>query len=193
MNQNFRAIFACVFVALVGVGCNPLVVGPVQIALPAGEASLPLSILKQETPIGISIPYCDLPSEEGISQMIREVGGFDVSRFVRIRAIELQETRFEATSGDFSFANAARLDLELFNDETFELGTASAPQGFGPALVLRPTTTVDVLSIIRANDANTSAICPVLSAEFNLNALAVPATTFEITVVLDAFVELGLF
>jgi len=193
---------------LAGSGCSPVEVGPIQVVINAGEAVLPppglglkgdlppfgdLPPLEDLPPLSITQPFCDLPSEAELTERIQSVGGFDVSRFARISAVELTETRFVAVDGDFSFANSASIHLTPVGGEVFSLGEASAPEGFGDAIILVPTEKVQLLEIIRANDAAPSELCPLLELQFTMGALTVPEVQFQIFVVVDAFVELGVF
>lgn len=198
-----RTVFAAglrtVVAALVALtACTPdgdLVVGPVTVTARVGEASFlqTLFVLRGDATVTHRQRFCDLPSEEELEDEVLQVADFDISRFVQLHRLELVNTTLTATSGDFNFMTGmtVRFVPQPGAGPAVVLGTASNPNGFGSQIVLTPVADVDLLELIRANDAAGDDDCPKLEYEITFKSIPLSDVEYTVDVTVDGYAELG--
>ncbi len=198
-NRTLRVIARAILtVAAIGTACTPggnLIVGPVRVTATVGEASFlqTLFSVKGVATITHKQKFCDMPSEQDISDQVTTVGEVDLSQFVRLNRLELVETVLTATSGDFGFMTemTVRFIPKPGAGETVVLGTASDPNGFGTEIVLVPPDDVDFLELIRANDAADPNDCPKIEYEITFQSAPLQDVEYRLDVTVDGYAELG--
>ncbi len=189
----------CTLAGLTTVACTgngTLKLGPFQIMVPAGEGMLLRDLFLPKIVISNKEEVCDLPSEAEIAAMAGSVGGIDLSSIIAVSDLNLVQTIVTATSGDFSFLTEITVrwipaPVNGQEQTPIVLGTASAPGGFGTQIVLVPTSPVDLIELIRMNDANTSDDCPMIELEVDASGPPLSDVSYTVDLDIDAFVEIG--
>jgi len=194
---NRGVAVAVVTILIFATSCTPdgnLIVGPIRITANIGEASFAETLfgLKGAT-ITHRQKFCDMPTEEELSEQLKGEGSFDVTRFVRPNRLELVETIITATSGDFDFLTAMTIRYipKPGAGPIVVLGSASAPEGFGTEIVLVPEEGVDFLELIRANDDSDSEQCPKIEYEMTFKSVPLQDVNYRLDITVDGYVELG--
>jgi len=174
--------------------------GPFEVTVEAGRGSLPRDFFpaKQGLTLSREQPVCSLPSEDEISDEYMRVGDVDVSRFVRLSRVELQQTVFTATQGDFNFLSGLAVwyrpaPVNGEEQDAILLGSATNPEGLGAQVVLTPPDTVDFLELIRENDANRSDECPELVLELTIRSVPLQNIEYRVDTTFDAYAWVGIF
>lgn len=192
-----------VLAVFAGGGClgrGPVEVGPIRVTTDAGEGSMARDFFLRKGlgPITFEQDFCEFPSEEDLSREALQVGGIDIRHFVRMSGLDLVQTRLAATRGDFKFIRAITVSFVPAADvgedpDSVVLGTASSANGLGDRIRLVPTGGVDLLELIRENDANTSGNCPKLRYEVTFSAPPLTDVDYAIDITVDGYVEVGRF
>jgi len=198
--QSIMIICACTGVSLALTGCGPggFEIGPVQMSVPLGTGTLDPAQLSgsKTTIVHIEQNIYNLPTEEDITELLKQASSIDLSGFVTITRLELVETELRALAGSFSFVSEITLSyvpkpVNGVAQAPVLIGTASAPGGFGSAITLQPVQGVDLLALILENDANPAAGYP--KVRFDAALLAIPTTTvtWSATVDVDAYASIS--
>lgn len=193
------AALLCAVAGLAAVGCTgngTLRLGPFQIMVPAGEGTLLRDLFLPKVVISNKEEVCDLPSEEELGALAGSVGSIDLSSIIAVSDLNLIQTIVTATSGDFSFLTELTVrwipaPVNGQEQDPIVLGTASDPNGFGTQIVLLPTSPVDLIDLIRMNDANTSGDCPEIELIVDANGIPLSDVEYTVDLDVDAFVEIG--
>ncbi|HRK36711.1 MAG TPA: hypothetical protein PLJ47_19085 [Candidatus Hydrogenedentes bacterium] len=178
--------------------CTPdgdIIFGPVRVTATVGEASFAQTLfggVKGAT-ITHRQRFCEMPTEEELSEQLKGEGAFDITQFIRLNRLELVETTLTATSGNFNFLTdlTVRFVPKPGAGNAVVLGTASAPGGFNTEIVLIPEDDVDFLALIRANDASDSDACPKIEYEMTFQSIPLQDVEYRLDVTVDGYVELG--
>lgn len=185
-------------VLAIGTSCTPqgtVEIGPVRVTQTIGESTFLRSIFlpKGGAPIVWSDDFCDLPSEAELQGEVLNVGGVDLTQFIRLSGLHLVNTEIDATSGDFNFMTemTVRYLPKPGAGDPVVLGTASNPSGLGTAIVLVPPQPVDFLELIRANDASPSPACPKLEFTVRFSGPPVSDVSYIAEVTVDGYIEVG--
>ncbi|MDZ4858952.1 MAG: hypothetical protein SGI88_08195 [Candidatus Hydrogenedentes bacterium] len=196
--RSIRSVPVVIAMALaLATACTPdgnLIVGPVRITANIGEASFAETLfgLKGAT-ITHRQEFCDMPTEEELSEQLQGEGSFDITRFIRPNRLELVETTITATSGNFDFLTGmtVRYIPRPGAGPTVVLGTASASGGFGTEIVLVPEDGVDFLELIRANDESQSDQCSKIEYQMTFQSVPLQDVEYRLDITVDGYVELG--
>lgn len=177
-------------------GNGTLRLGPFALMLPAGEGSLLRDLFLPKIVVSNKEEVCDLPSEDDIAAMAGSVGGINLSQIIAVSDLNLVQTIITATSGDFSFLTEVTVrwipaPVNGQEQPPVVLGTVSSPGGFGTEIVLVPTTTVDLIDLIRLNDMNTSGDCPEIELEVDASGPPLSDVEYTVDLDIDAYVEVG--
>jgi hypothetical protein len=177
-------------------GNGTLRLGPFQIVVPAGGGSLLRDLFLPKIVVSNKEEVCDLPSEEDIAAMAGSVGGINLSQIIAVSDLNLVQTVITATSGNFNFLTEVTVrwipaPVNGQEQPPVMLGTATSPGGFGTQIVLTPTTTVDLIDLIRLNDMNTSGDCPKIELEVNASSPPLSDVDYTVDLDIDAYVEVG--
>lgn len=178
--------------------CTPegnLIIGPIRVTATIGEASFlqTLFTLKGSATVTHRQKFCDMPTEQELSDQVTTVGDVDLSRFVRLNRLELVKTVITATSGDFDFMTkmTVRFIPKPGAGPTVDLGTASDPNGLGTTIELVPPGNVDFLALIRANDAGDPNACPKIEYEITFKSVPLQDVQYRLDMTVDGFAEVG--
>lgn len=192
-----------VLAGLTGGGClagGTVEVGPIRVTTDAGEGSMArdLFLPKGLGPITFEQDFCGFPSEEDLSRDVLQVGGIDIRNFVRLSGLDLIQTRLVASRGDFNFIRAITVSFVPAADvgespEPVVLGSATSTNGLGGRIRLLSPDPVDLLELIRKNDANASGNCPKLRYEVTFSAPPLTDVEYTIDITVDGYVEVGRF
>lgn len=190
-------------VAICAVNCAPggtLEVGPVRVTESMGSGSLAPAMFpaKALTTITIYEDFCDMPSEQQLSDEVLQVGNIDFSKFVQLSHLNLVHGTLTATAGNFDFMTELTVSYVPSvgapgNPDPVVLGTANNPGGLGTEVTLIPPDALDVLDLIRQNDANTSGQCPKLRYDMTVSSAPASNVQYDISMTVDAFALVGLF
>ncbi|MBX7257577.1 MAG: hypothetical protein K1Y02_14550 [Candidatus Hydrogenedentes bacterium] len=185
-------------VLAIGTSCTPqgtIEIGPVRVTQAIGESTILQSIFlpKDGAPIVWSDDFCDMPSEQELQDEVLNVGGIDLSGFVRLSALNLINAHLVATSGDFNFMTSitVRFIPKPSAGDPVVLGTASNAGGLGTEITLTPPEPVDFLELIRANDESDSLICPKLEYTVSYSGPPTSDVAYRAEVTVDGYVEVG--
>jgi hypothetical protein len=200
MKRWFRVLpLTLIMASLAGCSGRSIEIGPIRVTAPLGEGTLLADMFSSKglVPITRTEDLCNLPTEEQLQESVLQAGNINLSDFVRLSRLEVVETTFTATSGDFNFVSEVSVryipaPIDGVDQDPVELGSASNPNGLGTIITLVPPETVDLLDLIRANDDNPSDECPQL--EIVATARTVPSqdVTFTIDTTIDAFARVGI-
>jgi len=200
--RRIRIVCASVFIVALSLtqpGCTgngTLRLGPFGLMIPAGEGSLLRDLFLPKIVVSHSEDVCDLPSEADIAAMAGSLGSIDLSSILAVSDLNLIQTIVTATSGDFNFLTAmtVRWIPAPVNGQAqtpVVLGTASNPSGLGTQVILVPTAPVDLIDLIRMNDANTSMDCPKIELEIDANGVPLGDVEYTVDLDIDAYIEVG--
>ncbi|MBI4558738.1 MAG: hypothetical protein HY706_14245 [Candidatus Hydrogenedentes bacterium] len=166
-------------------------VGPIRVTLSAGDGVFPASLTAE---VVVENEFCDLPTEEEWAERVLQIGDVDLRWFSRLVALDLVEIKLTATSGDFSDitdVSVTFVPAPGSEGEPVILGTASNPNGFTTDVHLMPIDGVDLLPLVRENDANESGECPRLRYRITYSTLLNAEVEFDVDVTVDAIAEIG--
>ena len=175
-------------------------IGPIPVLIdlgggvldPAAFAGLPAGVTGTIT---VENDLCNLPSEDVLLAVLEVVGDFDVSGLVDLTDLEVVTMTITASTGDFATLTDMVLTyipkpLDGVPQAGIALGAASEPAGFGTTIVLTPSGDVDLLDLVRENDANPSAECPRLQVQVT-GSLPPGPIAWTLSADLDAYGTLG--
>lgn len=198
LKQGAVAAVAALLMAGCGAGFD---IGPIELTIDLGDgqlAAVDFAGVSRLPAIDATVtqPLCDLPTEEDLQNALQDaVPGIDISRIVSLSRIEVAEIAIEASQGDFSSIAAMELafipkPIGGVPQDPIILGSAAAPPALGTEIALVPPQTVDMLDIVRANDANAEAACP--QVEFSVSGTP-PAQTihWEGTMTVNVWARIG--
>jgi hypothetical protein len=201
--KNRRVFFiVAIIVGLTTVGClgGFIEVGPVRFTADVGEGTILPSIvvLKGAPPVSYREDLCNIPSESELEERFLQVGGVDISNFIRLSGLNIIETKLTATSGDFNFLSALTIRYIPAPENGQEqdpiiLGTATNDNGLGIEVNLVAPEPIDFLDLIQQNDENPSSECPELEVEMTPRTLITQNVEYAIAVTVDAYAEVGKF
>jgi len=170
-------------------------VGPIRVTQTIGESTFLRSVFlpKGGGPVTWSDDFCDIPSEQELQEQVLNVGGVDLSRFIRLSGLHLVNTHIVATSGNFNFMTSmtVRFIPKPGAGDPVTLGTASNAGGLGTDIVLVPPSPVDFLDLIRANDASPSLLCPKLEYTITFTGPPTSDVDYSAEVTVDGYVDVG--
>lgn len=183
------------------VGClgGVVEVGPIRFTANVGEGTL-LKDLFLPKGGGPTVMYqedlCNLPSESDLEERFLQVGGVDISNFIRLDGLELVETKLTATSGNFNFLSSVTVSyipapVNGQDQDPVVLGTATNQSGLGTEISLVPPEPVDFLDLIQENDDNPSQECPKLKVEMTPRAIPLQDVDYDVDVTVDAYAQVG--
>lgn len=203
LRRNRRVFFLVAgVVGLTTVGClgGYIEVGPVRFTADVGEGTILPSIVvfKGAPPVSYREDLCNIPSEGELEERFLQVGGVDISNFIRLSGLNIVETKLTATSGNFNFLSALTIRYIPAPENGQQqipivLGTATNPNGLGNEVNLVAPEPVDFLDLIRKNDENPSSECPELEIEMTPRSLITNNVKYDIAVTLDAYAQVGKF
>jgi len=201
--KNRRVLFiVAVIVGFSTVGClgGFIEVGPVRFTADVGEGTILPSIVvfKGTPPVSYREDLCNIPSESELEENFLQVGGVDISNFIRLSGLNIIETKLTATSGNFNFLSALTIRYipapeNGQQQNPIVLGTATNPSGLGSEVNLVAPEPVDFLDLIRKNDENPSSECPQLEIEMTPRSISTNNVNYDIAVTLDAYAQVGKF
>jgi hypothetical protein len=194
--KRFRAGFwAATVVVALGCGSQGLQVGPVPVSVPleggAIDPSAFILLPTLELTFTTTQDFCDLPSEQDVIDRLPDLGGIDMARFVELDSIDLAGIVLTASSGDFEFLREITVSyvpkpVNGLPQEPIVVGYAQSDNGFGDTVALEAPDYVDLLELIRDNDANSEPGCPQLE-------ITVTGTRPDETVTWDGQVEADIY
>jgi hypothetical protein len=201
--RSLRTILSCsAAITLLVAGClgGFLEVGPIRFTANVGEGTIlqDLFLPKGAPSISYREDLCDIPSESDLESKFMQVGGVDVSNFIRLSGLELVETKITATSGNFNFLSSMTVryipaPVNGRAQDPVVLGTATNQNGLGTEISLVPPVPVDFLDLIRENDDNPSSECPKLEVEMTPRAIPLQDVEYTADVTVDAYAQVGAF
>jgi hypothetical protein len=201
--RNRGIFYALAAIAgLTTVGClgGFIEVGPVRFTADVGEGTILPSIvvLKGAPPVSYREDLCNIPSESELEERFLQVGGVDISNFIRLSGLHIVETKLTATSGNFNFLSALTIRYIPAPENGQEqvpivLGSATNPNGLGNEINLVAPEPVDFLDLIRKNDDNSSSECPELEIEMTPRSIITNNVEYDIAVTVDAYAQVGKF
>lgn len=199
--RSSRTILTCSgAIALFAAGCigGFLEVGPVRFTANVGEGTVlqDLFLPKGAPSISYQEDLCEIPSETDLESKFMQIGGVDVSNFIRLSGLELVQTKITATSGNFNFLSSMTVryipaPVNGQAQNAIVLGTATNPNGLGTEVNLVPPGPVDFLDLIRENDDNPSAECPKLEIEMTPRSIPLQDVDYTADVTVDAYAQVG--
>lgn len=191
-------MYALAIIITAVTACTPdgnLIIGPIRVTATIGEASFlqTLFSLKGNATVTHRQKFCDMPTEQELSDQVTTVGDIDLSRFVRLNRLELVKAVITATSGDFDFMTkmTVRFIPKPGAGPAVDLGTASDPNGLGTKIELVPPGDVDFLALIRANDAGDPNACPKIEYEITFKSVPLQDVEYRLDVTVDGYAEVG--
>lgn len=183
---------------ITGACSSSLEIGPIRVAVPMGEYSLSPELFAGKDAVATTHEayLCGMPSEAVVTGAFRLSSGLNLGNLVQLSRLELVRLDLRALYGDFSnITELAVFYLPADAQDTGALpvllGQAASPGGFGPSVALQPLDDVDLLALIRENDASNSPDCPRALFQVTVQGAPVSETDFEIDLVVDAYARLG--
>lgn len=165
--RSVRGIGVVASAALVLCGCGAeFEIGPAQITFPLGSGNLASAVFSKALSATVESELCDMPSEAELKEELRNVvDSIDLTNIITISRIEVVSTTITATSGNFNSLDSVALEYvpKPVNGQpqsAISLGSVASPPQLGSQIVLTPPSTVDMLQLIKANDANSGPGCP---------------------------------
>jgi hypothetical protein len=163
--------------AVLGVSCGPVI--PISITVPitlgTGFTIPDLGILEPGADIpsdfgSIPIPICILPTRDDIRNVIAQIDGGLLASLIQIDSVDLIETKFTATNGDFNDLTHLGLfwqasPVQGVPQPEIDLGDVVSASGLGLEVVLVPPQPVDFLAIMDNEAGNPPGECPTLGIE----------------------------
>jgi hypothetical protein len=151
---------------------------------------------KALTTVTVDQDFCNMPSEQTLSDEVLKVGKFDLSKFVKLSRLDLVHLTLTATQGNFDFVTALTVSYVPAEGapgsaDPVVLGTASDADGLGTDVTLTPPEAVDILKLIQQNDANTSGTCPKLRFEATVSSPPSSNVQYDISLTVDAYARVG--
>lgn len=135
--RNLRPFLtACILTVLTTIGLSGCLGGctdipPIEIPITIAEnITLPQALID----LGAGVPfddfeimdsfppYCDLPTQDEIDQMVEDAVGAYIAGLVHLDSVIIKEVRFEASVGNFSAIDNLALDIRV-NGEDVNLGS----------------------------------------------------------------------
>ncbi|GMV94151.1 MAG: hypothetical protein AMXMBFR82_39290 [Candidatus Hydrogenedentota bacterium] len=205
MRWNRRWVFCVVTVfSLAFAGCGlkngGIEFGPVSFSLPVAAGVFDASVYPEAESLPLAtgvveMDLCTLPTEDELTEVFRQAGEIDLSSFVELSRVELRRTVLHASSGDFRDVKAIQVYFvprygSIFN--TVNLGGAFSLTGFGNTIEIEPAKDVDLLELIRENDAIPGADCPKLRVRVTGSAPD-EAIAWDAQIDVDAYALLDVF
>ena len=199
LTSSFVALAS--LVAFTGCGLkNGLEIGPITMMLPMGGGTIDPELLQGADNLPLVVgtveqDLCSLPTEDQMTDAFRVAGSIDLSSVVRLSRVQLRRTVIRANSGDFRDVKGIQLYFVPKSGGVLNrvnLGGAFSLTGFGDSIEIEPRSGVDLLELIRDNDASLGAGCPRLLVQAAGTAPDSPIV-WEAEVVVDAYARLGVF
>lgn len=194
------AVAAVAVLVMAGCGAG-FEIGPIELTIDLGDgqlAAVDFGGVSRLVAIDATVtqPLCDLPTEEDLQSALQDaVPGINISRIVSLSRIEVAGIALDASQGDFSSITAMELafipkPVSGVPQAPVLFGSVATPPALGTEIVLSPPQTVDMLELVRANDANAEAACP--EAEFSVSGTP-PAQTvqWEGTMTVKVWAKIG--
>jgi len=188
---------------ILALGCsvkNGLEIGPVSMILPMGSGTLDPAQFpdtpNQPIVIGrVHKELCDLPTEDQLTEVFRTAGSIDLSSVIRLSRLELDKTVLRVRSGTLRDIKAVHLFFVPKSGSVFgtvNLGGAYSLTGFGDSIEISAPDGVDLLALVKENDAMFGEGCPLLLIHA---AGAVPdePIEWEAQLEVDGYARLGVF
>ncbi len=201
IRRKMRLCFMVIGIAAItSCGGHYIEVGPVRFTANVGDGKVLQDLFLPKG--GPSVTYredmCDIPSESDLESRFLQVGGVDISNFIRLSGLDLVETKITATSGNFNFLSSMTVryipaPVNGQDQDPVVLGTATNSNGLGTEISLVPPEPVDFLDLIRANDANDSQECPKLEVEMTPRSIPLQDVEYTADVTVDAYAQVGSF
>jgi hypothetical protein len=174
--------------------------GPVSFSLPVAAGVFDASVYSEAQGLPlvsgvIEQDLCTLPTEGELTEVFRQVGAIDLSSVVELSRVELQRTVLHASSGDFRDVKAVQVYFVPRNGSIFNvvnLGGAFSLSGFGDTIEIKPPDDVDLLEIIKDNDAMPGQGCPTLRVRVT-GTVPEDAISWDAQIDVDAYAFLGIF
>lgn len=205
MRRNHRivasiAALCTLFATGCGVKNGGIEFGPVSFSLPVAAGVFDASMYPeaQGLPVVSGVleqDLCTLPTEDELSEVFRQAGQIDLSSVIELSRVELQRTVLHASSGDFRDVKAVQVYFVPRNGSIFNivnLGGAFSLTGFGDTIEIEPPDDVDLLEIIKENDAMPGQGCPTLRVRVT-GTVPENAITWDAQIDVDAYARLGIF
>jgi hypothetical protein len=205
MRRNHRIIAtAAALCTLIVTGCGwkngGIEFGPVSFSLPVAAGVFDASVYPeaQGLPLVSGVleqDLCTLPTEYELSEVFRQAGQIDLSSVIELSRVELQRTVLHASSGDFRDVKAVQVYFVPRNGSIFNivnLGGAFSLTGFGDTIEIEPPDDVDLLEIIKENDAMPGQGCPTLRVRVT-GTVPEDAISWDAQIDVDAYARLGIF
>lgn len=197
-HRHAYSLIAAALFATVGCFGGFIEVGPVRFTADVGEGTLfaDLFLPKGGPNVMYEEDLCNLPSESELEERFLQVGGVDISNFIRLSGLELVETKLTADSGNFNFLSSITVSyipapVNGQDQDPVVLGTASNSNGLGTEISLVPPEPVDFLDLIRENDENPSQECPKLKVEMTPRSIPLQDVDYTIEATVDAYAQVG--
>ena len=187
--------------ALTAAGCSSggLTIGPFELEIDVGSGvispddfpGLPRGVIGTTT---LGTDLCDFPTEAQVVQTLKDVGAIDLSGVFSISRMELVET---VLTSNTDLRSLKALQLRFVPKPvagvplgTVVLGSSVSPLGHGTTVVLEPHYDVDLLDLIRTNDANPAPECPVLEVQV-ISSVPEEAIVWQARLYVDAYITIG--
>jgi hypothetical protein len=185
--------------ALAGCDGNGVKVGPFPVSVDLGAGSF--SAEAAGVPAGtkgtttFDYPLCELPTEEDLNELARENVESNFSRLVSLSEILVQDVTILATQGNFEGLTAIAVfyvpaPVLGIPQLPVALGSAASIGGFDVEVNLEPLNEVDLLELVRDNDANLTDDCPTLTVVVTGEVPEIPIG-WQATIMADVYGVLG--
>lgn len=191
-----------VLVVVVASGCGlktGIEVGPIPMTIPMGSGTLDPTLFPQtDAPIVVGRTeqtLCSLPTEEQLTELFRSAAGYGLDSILQLSRLELRKTGLRSGPGELREVKAVHLYFLPKNGSILgsaNLGGAFSLTGFDDTIEIGPRNDVDLLELIRENDALPGDDCPSIQVHA---AGTVPesAIAWEAELEVDAYARVGLF
>jgi len=184
-------------------GCsvkNGLEIGPIAMTIPMGSGTLDPSQFPDSGNLPILIgsvrrDICNLPTEDQLAEVFRTAGSIDLSSVVRLSRLELDQTVLHVASGSLRGIKAVQLYFVPKSGSIFgtvNLGGAYSLSGFDDTIEISPPSGVDLLELVRENDAMPGEGCPQLLVQA-AGSIPEDPIEWEVQLEINGYAQLGIF
>ncbi len=171
-------------------------VGPEQITIDVQGGTLAQADF-QKAAATIPVDLCDLPTEAELKEELQNaVPGIDLANLVQFSRMEIVNATVTATSGTFLGVDSVTAEyvpkpVGGQAQTPISLGSVTAPPAMGTTLVFTPPSTVDMLALVRANDANSGPGCPQINTVFTATTAPSGGVTWTTTITVNVWARIG--